>query len=752
MSDIVVYDKDNNPVSIPEEDASKAWNEGYGFDEGQTVTVENAMGDREEIPVGDSLTEAMRGGGSRIVPTEEKASDAAAASTKQQENEFRLNPIEHLKAFQEGQLGTIPGARGLEAYLLDNQEEQRKRERLIPGQGYIGAAHGYASQLALGGLSLGAELGAAEGASVLGRAGTAAVRMGARGAIEGGVRSAGGTFDEAALSGEHGDYDNLASKMLSAGARGAVVGGLTGFALGGAGSLIGSGVKAGAGAIAGETTVGKVASDVSDAAAMKAAKIETAAAEAAGGKAEVAKVLFDQGVISAENTSLKSINAAAAKKAEEIATKVESDIAAAESAGTKIEAGTAKAFAADVESLPPAIKKTFNQDTLTSLAEEAKAGGLSPTKVHEFRTALADAVAEAGGKKSPKELKALIDKVDEVMDAAVPGYKSANESLKVVKLAESSTAKAIEEGAKESPGILKGLGLGALFTGHLPGFLSASAANYVKKQAWERAPAALAVLAKKLAASDMKIADAISRTVNGTGRVLGGATIIAATTGAILGQRPSETRLDAFKRVQQQITYQRNNPYPYIQSKIGNLASVAPQTAMAAAGRIQRANEFLVSVMPGQGISPNALQPHLQPNPISDLEIAKFSRSLEVVQDPTRVLDHMAAGTLTKEHVTAIRTVDPALYDDIRGKTMVALAESKTPVSYETKISMGMLFDLPTDRSLTPASIARVQLIFSQAQQAQANQSSQMMATLKSKSAERYASQSDKLSQGKLDQ
>jgi hypothetical protein len=100
-----------------------------------------------------------------------------------------------------------------------------------------------------------------------------------------------------------------------------------------------------------------------------------------------------------------------------------------------------------------------------------------------------------------------------------------------------------------------------------------------------------------------------------------------------------------------------------------DLSDHAPTVAQAAQLTSARAVAFLASKAPATTL-PGLYATKARP---STAELSKFGRYREVVDTPLEALEHAKRGTLTPEHVEALRVVWPALYADIQGRALYAL-------------------------------------------------------------------------------
>lgn len=121
----------------------------------------------------------------------------------------------------------------------------------------------------------------------------------------------------------------------------------------------------------------------------------------------------------------------------------------------------------------------------------------------------------------------------------------------------------------------------------------------------------------------------------------------------------------------------------------------------------------------------------------SDIEISKFERVLEAVQNPLSILEDLKNGTITREAAEAIRVLKPQLYKQIQDKVMAQIQDSKETIPYQKRLLLGILLDIESDASLNGLNISGLQDMHNEAQESQAGGSS--------------AFKSDKIKADKLD-
>ena len=147
---------------------------------------------------------------------------------------------------------------------------------------------------------------------------------------------------------------------------------------------------------------------------------------------------------------------------------------------------------------------------------------------------------------------------------------------------------------------------------------------------------------------------------------------------------------------------------------LSRMGTAAPGTLNAAVGTAQRGVAFLAAKAPKPPPAPGGVDlPALRrPWAPTGQELSSFSRHLETVRDPVAVLDAMSTGTVTREHVEALKAVYPDLYVELRGKVLERVASRTVPVTYQQRLALGFIMGEPMDSSTTPEAVAFYQAQF----------------------------------------
>lgn len=165
-----------------------------------------------------------------------------------------------------------------------------------------------------------------------------------------------------------------------------------------------------------------------------------------------------------------------------------------------------------------------------------------------------------------------------------------------------------------------------------------------------------------------------------------------------------------------------------IQESLGAVLETAPQTGMAMTAQAQAAVGFLLSKAPASpyDLGNDPLGRHSGRWQPDDTEITRFNRYVAAVADPGAFLSDMAAGRVNREGVEAIRTVYPALFQELQMRLVERIPEFQETLSYQQRGQLSILFSVPLDPSFEPGFVAAMQASYAgeNAEQAQQEQQS----------------------------
>ncbi len=209
----------------------------------------------------------------------------------------------------------------------------------------------------------------------------------------------------------------------------------------------------------------------------------------------------------------------------------------------------------------------------------------------------------------------------------------------------------------------------------------------------------------------------------GVAGLLGAKAPVAATAASVvrvpvapLGVALSGNLHKDFDRVSNAITEAKANPVrttDKVARALGPEAGKNPAIASAATQLMLGDIDFLHKQLPPPRNDPFSLQPHLQTGTrASDTEKGKLLDQAKVIASPTIVLDKAANGTLSRHEVEALKERRPEMYEEIRTEVFRQVTTTTKEIPYDRRIQLGILLDIPTDRTLSPDFLTAIQATF----------------------------------------
>jgi hypothetical protein len=161
----------------------------------------------------------------------------------------------------------------------------------------------------------------------------------------------------------------------------------------------------------------------------------------------------------------------------------------------------------------------------------------------------------------------------------------------------------------------------------------------------------------------------------------------------VSGQESSkyEARAEGLKQARDPKTLMDN-----ASKSLENLSG-APNVQFALMSKITTANQYLQSKLPRDPLEGELLNPAMSKWKPSSQEMAEFNRIYEVVENPKVAMDKFSDGTITPEEAEAIQAVHPEIFRQMQSSVMEALTSMKKPVSYDKRVSLSIMFGIPTD-------------------------------------------------------
>jgi hypothetical protein len=198
-----------------------------------------------------------------------------------------------------------------------------------------------------------------------------------------------------------------------------------------------------------------------------------------------------------------------------------------------------------------------------------------------------------------------------------------------------------------------------------------------------------------------------SRGITKVGRSLQDGAVAAARRLPVAGAMAARYEQDS-KRVRE-LSGQSDAIRAQMEEATAWMAGRVPVARQAAIDTALRQLEYLAANLP-KGLAPST--PFAPALPPSRSEVAQWMRRLRAVENPTSILDDLAAGKLTPESIDAVRTVYPETFADIQGQVLdklTTMEQRGERPSYAKRVELGLLLGIPTDPTMTPESIAALQ-------------------------------------------
>lgn len=167
------------------------------------------------------------------------------------------------------------------------------------------------------------------------------------------------------------------------------------------------------------------------------------------------------------------------------------------------------------------------------------------------------------------------------------------------------------------------------------------------------------------------------------------------------------TNLDR-ERLESRLTGLKQDPASF---NMDGLATYGQEYAAAAAEQVGRIASYLDSVRPNT--EPRA--PLDAPRKPSSIEIAEFSRMLDIAQQPLTMVNMLRKGTLTPKDLSAAQVMHPELLDLLRSKAMDNIADFKQkgkPIPHHVANSLSMLIGQPLTSSTMPHNMLSNQQVY----------------------------------------
>lgn len=134
-----------------------------------------------------------------------------------------------------------------------------------------------------------------------------------------------------------------------------------------------------------------------------------------------------------------------------------------------------------------------------------------------------------------------------------------------------------------------------------------------------------------------------------------------------------------------------NDPTRSFESVPPEYLNTAPNLTGLTLQTLQRGAQHLLATAPKnphEGL-PLALQPKWEPSP-TDLD--RWQRRIDAVENPTKVLEQMGQGVLTKEHAETLQAVYPLAYEELKSRIFERLSTWDKQIPYQRRLALAQVF------------------------------------------------------------
>lgn len=169
-----------------------------------------------------------------------------------------------------------------------------------------------------------------------------------------------------------------------------------------------------------------------------------------------------------------------------------------------------------------------------------------------------------------------------------------------------------------------------------------------------------------------------------------------------------------FKNVSKTLSQYSGNPQllaDNVEAATGSLRDM-PQIKQSLATKMSIATNYLLQHLPKDPMAGRYLNVEDSGWEPSDTELFQFHRRVAIVHDPKVAINKIADGSITPEEVDTLKNVYPEIFNKLKTEVVSTLVESGKKVPYDKRIAIGTIFGVPTDPSLEPEMINRLQESF----------------------------------------
>lgn len=171
-------------------------------------------------------------------------------------------------------------------------------------------------------------------------------------------------------------------------------------------------------------------------------------------------------------------------------------------------------------------------------------------------------------------------------------------------------------------------------------------------------------------------------------------------------------RIEAFNDRVSELGHWISNPEQFAErvgQRTEGLEQISPGLATSTQMSVYNAAHFLWTKAPKNPAAGRTLNPAVQKWRPSDMELAKWERYVEAVEDPMSVLDDLNAGRINREGIETLKTVYPRIYEEVQTVFLDHLSETRENLNYRDRLQLSILFDVPLEVTMEPGFVAAIQ-------------------------------------------